>query len=191
MTAKIRPIDSNSFLERERSMAMKVLVSLVLFCSLPLSVAAQEPNRSRGQGYIFFAPGVGNIFERRATLQFGAGGEGFVYNGLGIGVEIAPVGPWSVPSGSQFSLGWIDYVVGVGSANLSYHFLPATTDRQLEPFVTAGYNVFFRAGVTHGANVGAGINIWLKRNVAMRFEVRDQQSWYRDNLSLRLGVTFR
>jgi hypothetical protein len=63
----------------------------------------------------------------------------------------------------------------------------------LEPFVTAGYSLFFRAGVTHGRNAGGGINVWLNEKVAARFEVRDQRSspWRRNVFSFRLGVTFR
>jgi len=79
----------------------------------------------------------------------------------------------------------------LGSANLSYHFLPSTTDRKLEPFLTAGYSLFFRAGISHGYNVGGGLNVWLDKTVGTRFEIRDQESWYRETLSFRIGVTFR
>jgi len=172
-------------------MGRKILVSVAVFFSLSLSVAAQEPNRSRGQGYVFFAPGIGNLGPGKATLQIGAGGEGFIYKGFGIGAEIGPVGPWSAVHYGQYSLGWIDNVVGLGSANLSYHLLPGTTDHALEPFVTAGYSMFFRAGISQGSNFGGGVNVWLSKDIAMRFEVRDHESWWRRNVGFRLGVTFR
>ena len=174
-------------------MAFKVFVSAAVFFGSSLSLAGQEPNRSRGQGYVFFAPGVGgsHFGPGKATLQFGAGGEGFIYRGLGVGAEIGPVGSLSTVRYGQDSYGWIDSVVGLGSVNLSYHLLPSTTDRKLEPFVTAGYSVFFRAGISQGSNFGSGVNIWLNKNVAMRFEVRDHRSWYWQNLGFRIGATFR
>ena len=180
---------------------MKVLVSIAIVF-LATSALAQAPkNDSTGQGYVFVAPGVGNIgpareFGRKSgSIHMGAGGEAFIYRGLGIGVEIGAVGPGSatVPqrSRSTYSFGFSDYVVGLGSANLSYHFLPSTTDRKLEPFLTAGYSLFFRAGISHGYNVGGGLNVWLDKTVGTRFEIRDQESWYRETLSFRIGVTFR
>jgi hypothetical protein len=63
--------------------------------------------------------------------------------------------------------------VAVGSANLSYHFLSGTKDRKLEPFVTAGYTLFFRAGTSTGVNLGGGVNVWLTEHAALRLEVRD------------------
>src|SRR5439155_9588175 len=132
--------DSNSFFTRERSMAMKKLVSISVCFAFSLTAQAQAPNPSKGQGYVFFAPGIGNPY--RQTRHFGAGGEGFIYKGLGIGAEIGPVGPWSTPRDG----GWTDYVIGLGSANFSYHFFPGTADTELEPFVTAGYSMFFRHG---------------------------------------------
>ena len=175
-------------------MALKVLGTMAVFFGMwPPALTAQTPNRSRSQGYVFIAPGVGDTGSgRQATLQFGAGGEGFIYRGLGIGVEITPVGPLPTNRyGSQYGLSWIDELVGAGSANLSYHLLPADTERKLEPFVTAGYTMFFRAGISQGSNFGGGINAWLNRKLAMRFEVRDQITWRRRNLGFRIGLTFR
>jgi len=130
---RTRVTNSNSFFGRESSMNMKVLMTFAILFSLSFPAAAQEPNRSKGQGYLLFAPGVNNIGPGSAALQIGGGGEGFVYRGLGLGIEILAVGT--------------DGVVGLGSANFSYHLLPRTTDRKLEPFVTAGYSMFFRHGI--------------------------------------------
>jgi len=157
---------------------MRVLVSIAaVFFTISFYANAQTPDRSRGQGYAFFAPGVSNISYNNAVIHIGAGGEGFIYKGLGIGAELGGVGK--------------DYVIGLGSVNLSYHLFPRTTDRKLEPFVTAGYSVFFRAGTYHGYNAGGGINVWLKKDLALRFEIRDQHSWYHKAVSFRIGVTFR
>jgi len=160
---------------------MKILVCVVAFLSFSVSLAAQGTNRSSGQGYVFFAPGVGDIGPgNETTLQLGVGGEGFIYRGLGLGVEIGPVGLW--PGRYEYS------PTGLGSANLSYHFL---RDRNVEPFVTAGYSMFFRHGISQGSNFGEGVNVWLNENMAMRFEVRHHESRLRYNTGFRIGVTFR
>jgi len=121
-------------------------------------------------------------FEPSGTIQAGVGGEGFVYRGLGIGPEIGVRGP--IPNVN-------DSVHGLGSLNLSYHFLPKMTDRKLEPFVIAGYAVAVRAGVLHGTNFGGGVNLWRKRDFALRFEVRDTVLLGAHQVGFRIGVTFR
>jgi len=157
---------------------MRVLVYLaVVFFAMSCCASAQTPDRSRGQGYVFFAPGVGNYEVGKPNIHVGIGGEGFIYKGLGLGAEIGGVGR--------------DRVIGLGSANLSYHFFPGTTDNRLEPFVTVGYSIFFRAGTSQGYNAGGGINVWLNKNLAMRFEIRNQHSHRFETVSFRIGVTFR
>src|SRR5437879_12794523 len=80
----------------QNKMAMKVFASLFsVFFIFLWSALAQEPNRSRGQGYFFFAPGLG---KRRPggndlDIHIGAGGEGCIDKGLGVGVELGAVGP--------------------------------------------------------------------------------------------------
>lgn len=159
---------------------MKEYFSIALaFFAISGSASAQSPDRSKGQGYVFFAPAVGNINRGYGDVNIhaGFGGEGFVYKGLGLGAEIGGVGK--------------SYVIGLGSANFSYHLFPRTKDRNLEPFVTAGYSMFFRAGTFHGYNAGGGINVWLNKALAMRFEIRNQHSHYYEAVSFRIGLTFR
>ncbi len=176
---------------------MKVLVSIAaVFFAMSFSASAQPPDRSKVQGYVFAAPGVGSIDSSKGNIHIGAGGEGFIYKGLGIGAEIGGVCPLSTTvhlpgrPNSRYG-GFCDGVVGLGSANLSYHLLPRTTDRRLEPFVTVGYSLFFRAGLSHGYNAGGGINVWLNKHVATRFEIRNQHSRRHETVSFRIGVTFR
>jgi hypothetical protein len=166
------------------------IVSLVvgLTALIPSGVMAQTAAISRGQSYVFIAPGFGNTVPGDGILHFGVGGEALVRHRIGIGAEIGAVGPW--PIGPSHQGGFADWVVGLGSANVSYHFLPEG-DRKTEPFVTAGYSNFFRAGAYHGYNAGAGMNFWFKPKVATRFEVRYQNSFYREAISFRLGLTFR
>ena len=175
---------------------MKTLIpTALLLIALSLSALAQTSNSSRGQGYLFFAPGVAINNSRlpspapgqatRASVHIGGGGEGFVYKGLGVGAEIGAAGPLSNFGADAF---------GVGSVNLSYHFLPSATEPKLEPFVNLGYTLFFRAGVTHGGHAGLGLNRWLNKNIALRFEIRDYVEFAANKghlLGFRIGVTLR
>ena len=172
---------------------MRVFTSVAsVFFIFASSALAQEPNRSRGQGYFFFALGMGDNgpegHQYQPDIHLGAGGEGFIYKGLGVGAELGPFFP--TKSGSPFS-GWSDWAVGLGSANLSYHFLPDTIDRKFEPFVTAGYSLFFRAGTFNGYNGGGGVNVWMNKNVALRFEGRYHSAYYYHFAGFRIGMTFR
>ena len=179
---------------------MRIFVSLcAVFFTFSLSASAQTPTPFRWDRYLFFAPGAGSVGDfsfgsnGRANIHVGAGGEAFIYKGLGVGAEIGPVIPWTAPS---FSGGYrlsccFGRLVGLGSANLSYHFLPNTADRKLEPFVVAGYSLFFRQGTWSGYNAGIGTNLWLKENVGMRFELRHHSSWAYKSMGFGMGVTFR
>jgi hypothetical protein len=165
---------------------MKTLISAAfLLIALSLSASAQTSNRSRGQGYLFVAPGMADGNSRVSSggsLHIGGGGEAFVYKGLGVGAEIGAVRPISD----------FNYVFGLGSVNLSYHFLPSDTESKLEPFVSFGYTIFFRAGVTHGGHAGFGLNRWLNKNIALRFEIRDNvEGGHGHLLGFRIGVTLR
>jgi|SRR5262245_8320233 len=166
---------------------MKTLISTaLLLIALSLPALAQTSNSSRGQGYLFVAPGVvmGNSrLSSGASFHIGGGGEGFVYKGLGVGAEIGAVG--QLPDFSN-------YYFGLGSVNLSYHFPPSATEPKLEPFVSLGYTLFFRAGLTHGGHAGFGVNRWLNKNVALRFEIRDDvEGGHGHLLGFRIGVTLR
>jgi len=173
---------------------MKVFTSvasvLLIFSS---SALAQEPNRSRGQGYFFFAPGIGNIGPESGNqldIHVGGGGEGFIGKGLGVGAELGPISAKN--AGIYYpSQTWFNQAIGLGSANLSYHFLPSTIDRKFEPFVTAGYSLFFRHGTFNGCNVGGGVNVWMNKNVALRFEDRFHSALYHHFAGFRIGMTFR
>ena len=160
---------------------MNALIGItILLFTLPSLASAQTPNSSWGQGYLFFALGARDTGS--GALHIGGGGEGFVWRGLGLGAEIGAVWPWSGPGGEE---------EGLGSANLSYHFLPPTPDRKLEPFVTVGYSMQFRAGIRHGANAGVGTNIWLRENLALRLEGRGHALKHWGLGEFRIGVTIR
>jgi opacity protein-like surface antigen len=154
------------------------LVATVL-AALP-SANAQTPGLPRGETYVFAAPFARPVFGGRATYVAG-GGEVFLYRGASIGAEVGPVISSSEAGGT--------YVFGLGSANVAYHF---SRESKIEAFLSGGYSVTFRAGVANGSHVGAGVNFWQKKNVALRFEFRAYLGRLRiDEVGPCFGVTFR
>ena len=97
-----------------------------------------------------------------ASFQVGAGGEGLVYKGLGLGAQIGYLAPFRA-GGDGF---------GIFSADGSYHFQHSKL--KLVPFVIGGYSVAFRSGTSSsGGNFGGGVQYWMKDHLGLRFEFRD------------------
>ena len=161
----------------------KAGMTLIIFSLLaPLAALAQESGEHRGLGYAYFAPGASSP-GGTGTFQTGAGGEGLVYKGLGVGGELGYVAPWrSARDG-----------LGVASANGSYHF---SRRKKLDPFVTGGYTLFFRSGHANLFNVGGGVDYWFRERLGLRLEIRDQvwPSQYGTTghfWGVRIGIAFR
>jgi hypothetical protein len=152
---------------------------VTVLAALP-SASAQTPGPPRGETYVFAAPFARPVFGGRATYVAG-GGEVFLYRGASLGAEVGPVISSSEAGGT--------YVFGLGSVNAAYHF---SRQSKIEPFLNVGYSVTFRAGVANGSHVGAGVNFWQKKNVALRFEFQGYLGRLRiDEGGPRFGVTFR
>jgi opacity protein-like surface antigen len=181
-----------------------VMKTFLCVCSVVFVIstwASAQVQDARWNAYAFLAPGTSTIggVKGRATFHIGGGAEGFIYRGLSLGAEIGPFIPFS-PPGRGISLNVNDWVHGLGSSNIAYHFLSNTADRKLDPFVTGGYSLFFAnldvpgVGFTKtqsGYNAGGGANFWLLRRAAMRLEFRHQSSvWYK-TMEVRVGMTFR
>jgi hypothetical protein len=157
-----------------------LLVVVAVLAALP-SAWAETPGPPRGETYVFAAPFARPVFGGKAIYAAG-GGEVFLYKGASIGAEVGPVIS-STEIGGR-------YVFGLGSASAAYHFLRQSN--RVEPFFDVGYSATFRAGIASGSNVGAGVNIWQKKNVALRFEYRAYLGRLRiHEVGPRFGVTFR
>jgi len=169
---------------------------LIAAANLLLIVAASawaqnaEPHY-RGQGYAYFGLGAGlggGVFEHPAVEQLGFGGEGFLYKGFAVGAE-AGYAHWN------FSQAWI------GSADSSYHFRRHAPRGGVDPFVLLGVSVFgpTQKGGGRGTpvgNFGGGVNWWMWKHAALRFEFRDHipnNEYIPGNhyISFRVGMTFR
>ena len=161
----------------------KLMISWSLMLVTSITAIAQETKqvtKEGGHGYLFFAPGVAAPGSE-TLVHVGGGGEK-LFNGIGVGAEIGYL--------TEMQLRYLGDGVGVFSANGSYHF----TNHTVSPFVTGGYSMFFRGGYVNGFNFGAGVNCWVSRKMAVRFEVRDNV-WpdYSNQhfVGFRVGATFR
>jgi len=66
----------------------KTVLGLLIAVWVPVAVLAQTADEHKGQGYVYFAPGVATFDgQSGGMLHIGAGGEGLVYKGLGVGAE--------------------------------------------------------------------------------------------------------
>lgn len=164
---------------------MKRLIATValLLMAPALALAQNADNPSRGQGYLFFAPVVTN--HAGGGQNAGFGGE-LLFGHVGAGAELG------LANASGLN-------VGIGSIDFSYHF---PNKSMVEPFATGGASVFFghrSTTMTTGFNLGGGINVWVAKHVAVRFEVRDYsgKGAVANELGLarfvafRIGLTFR
>ena len=144
---------------------------------------AQTADAPRVEGNVTVAPFAWPSWGGRATVV-AAGAEIFLVEGLSAGGEVGPVIA-RIPTPGYY------YVLGLGSANLSYHFLRSTPTERIKPFLTGGYSTTFRAGIQSGANVGGGIDVVLKPRVSLRLEFREYLSRLRvDHVGPRVGIAF-
>lgn len=156
---------------------MKYAFPVILFCSA--LATAQVP---RGQGYVVQGLGIATPGSD-SVGQTMIGGEHAIYKGLGLGAEIGAVYP--------FQCGYC--TIGAFSPGASYHFLAGRKDTKWDPFVNAGYTLFFRSGVASGIHYGGGVAYWFHPRLAVRAEFRD----IRDSTgelgfpSFRIGLSFR
>ncbi len=178
---------------------MKHIVIAVCLFMVPTLMSAQDTyHPPRGLGYGFVGTGTHSM-----NFTTGLGGEAYVAKGLGMGVELGAAGAGVSPSEDSSKM------IGVGSADLSYHFFTERNRGRAAPFVTGGYTTFFghNAGngkrPTHGFNVGGGVDLFTTKHLGVRFDIRyfghggrilryaypdlDQFSF----VAFRIGMTFR
>jgi hypothetical protein len=162
----------------------RLIVTALWIVWLPLVVAAQGTDASRGHGYVYFAPGVTSP-GGTGTMHLGAGGEGFFTRNLGLGADVGYVAPFE-----SFTDG-----IGTFAPNFVTRFRAKSDDNKVEPFVSGGYTLFFREGTANGVNFGGGLNYWFRERLGLRFEVRDNVMIANGEtghfVGLRVGLTFR
>ncbi|HEY8460513.1 MAG TPA: hypothetical protein VIM99_09050 [Blastocatellia bacterium] len=156
----------------------KSMIMILLAVVLPSAAAAQS-KEYRGKGYVFVAPTV--FTEVGGALNFGGGGEGLVYKGLGVGGEVGYLSPIE-----RLSEG-----IGLFSINGSYNF---RRSERVSPFLTGGPALALGRGANSALmNLGGGLHWWFKDRIGLRFEVRDHftpESGASHAISFRIGLAF-
>jgi hypothetical protein len=136
---------------------------------------ASLPALAQSHAFVYLAPGgqetgfpgnaSGDVF-----AHFGGGGEYVTKSGIGIGADAGAMG---------FLFGG---TFGTFSVDGSYHF---RYQKLVDPFVFAGYSVFFdrNSGSLFGTgtglpsqnlfNFGGGTNLWFSRHVGAKIAFRD------------------
>jgi hypothetical protein len=137
---------------------------------------------SKSQGYVFQGFTAQGFDSSGIVGHTGGGGEGVFWRGISAGGDISAAYPFQC----------LSCVIGVGNINGGFHYNAGRVDKKWEPFVTAGYSLFFRGGTANGFNYGGGVVYWFKPHVGLRLEVRDH--WierYHMFTQFRIGLSFR
>jgi hypothetical protein len=147
----------------------QLIATTALFLILPgLALGQGADHRSFGLGYAFVG---GCTHGMGQTAGFGMG---YVSNGVGMGIEFAAAGLGSSANSNRNT-------IGMGSADLSYHYFPKKLRGYVSPFVAGGYTVFFGqdkdtpgGNHTSGVNIGGGLDIFALEDkyAGLRFDFR-------------------
>jgi hypothetical protein len=165
-----------------RAILRMTVMVMILLSLVPAAALAQNAGDRRAWGYVFGGAGGNSGGSSTPSFQVGAGGEGLVYKGLGLGAEIGYLAPFR--SGGDG--------IGIFSPDVSYHF--KSSKSKLVPFVTGGYSLAFRSGVnSSGGNFGGGVQYWMKDHLGLRLESRDHvfSSDSPHFYQFRVGLSFR
>jgi hypothetical protein len=166
---------------------MRVLITgFLLLATTPALVAQAAPESAaaapgpRAQGYAFFGFGD-SLGDATSVMNLGAGGERRIHGGLAAGGDLS-----YLYTGGRFGHG-----LGLGTANLSYHFRALDRNGRWVPFVTGGVAVVFRNGAASLGNYGGGVTCWLHPRLGARLEVLNLRTSYVSSVLFRFGLSFR
>ena len=177
----------------------EIIIGALIFGLLPCLAQAQSSDYSKGHGYVF--GGAGGQTYGGAGVHVGFGGEAFFNRFVGVGGEVGYVGGSGRSASDAFVL----------SPNFVARFLAKDSKNKVEPFVTAGYSLFYHGEteylfglspspfrvhrIENGVNFGAGTNWWLRERMGLRFEFRDYiliRSYESIHFAgAHIGLTFR
>jgi hypothetical protein len=128
------------------------MIAMTMLCH---AASAQQRDREiKSLGYVFFAPGwLSFAGQNEMMLHFGAGAEGMIYGGFGIGAEAGYLVPITSAVGG----------LGIVSVNGHYKFRDAGLSKKVIPFISGGYSLGFTGDLARGGGTfGGGMDIWFK-----------------------------
>lgn len=151
----------------------------LMFLSAALGQSGAPHEKSAG--FVFAAPGAlvaGNGFSE-GVVHLGAGAEGLVHGGFGLGADLGYLFPFDGKG------------IGVFSPGVLYQF---HRQKKTVPIATGGYTLIFRSGVAHLIHFGGGVNHWINDRWGLRVEGRDHLDPNHPDLHIlqvRIGIVFR
>ncbi len=161
----------------KRTLAMVSLMVLLSTFSY-----SQSERISQGTGYVHFAPGMRSC-DRMGGMSIGGGGNFRSSMGLGGGVDLSYLAPWRAKGD------------GIGALSPYFYYSYLKKGSKVEPFLSGGYTLFFRAGTANGINFGGGAHYWFSKKVGLKLEFRDDMFLYTSPhchyVSFRIGAAFR
>ncbi len=141
----------------------------LLLITTGMAFAQETSHHPLGLGYVFVGDATHSM-----GLAAGFGGEITSSSGVGLGLEIGSTG-FTRPGDIHYN----SYTIGVGSADVMYHYYDKKTKRQIiSPFVAGGYNTLFGHSSlslgknTSGFNLGGGIDIFATKHLGVRLDAR-------------------
>ncbi|MGA2260009.1 MAG: hypothetical protein ABSH28_01085 [Acidobacteriota bacterium] len=163
------------------------MVRIVRFSVFVFVLAAEcrLANAQYTREYIFAAPGgLSQAGDTKSDYHVGGGIERLLNHGIGATAEVEGIIP---------GRGKVRDTVGMVSIDGCYHFL---REQKLNPVISGGYSLLFRATTTNLLNFGGGVHYWFEDNLGLLLEFRDHignpsglarvHYW-----EIRLGITFR
>jgi opacity protein-like surface antigen len=142
-----------------------VVLSLLLMAS---SAGAQEVfNKPKRSGYLFFAPGAISVnvkIWKDASNEIGGGFEGYLYKGLGLGIDLG-----AMHVADDYST---KHWTGVVCFYTTYDFQRSSAQK-LSPFVVVGLTLVPQFMVGGGYHFGGGVKYWFSKRFGLRLEFRD------------------
>jgi opacity protein-like surface antigen len=143
-----------------RNFCLAVFILSLLCSSAEAQDAFKKPRKSF---YVFAGPGriAANTSDSSSSFQFGFGFEGFVYRGLGLGIE----GGTLRDSHNQT---WSATMY----MNVIYDF-QRSAKQKLSPFVAFGPSFLQGYNVCCGMHFGGGIKYSMGKHYGVRAEFRD------------------
>ena len=172
-------------------MKKTIAIAFALLLAPALALAQKTDNASHGEGYFFAGlsmAGPSSVVSINPDgKNLGFGGDVFIFKGVGAEAE------------AGYATGNNHAAVGPGTLDLSYHFISRSRQSKFEPFASGGYSIYYgHRGTSGGYNLGGGINYWVIKHMALRFEIRDythignmQFLGAGQFAAFRAGVTFR
>ncbi len=141
-------------------------LAVVLTVFAPYDALAQEVEARSGGAFLPFTfVAAGRTTDETTTLHFGGGLGTVLWKGIGAEAEVGFLGPLSSDAEG--------FIYGFGVVSLNALYEPLKPGRRITPFVTGGYTVVFTSHSDSAANVGGGINYWMRDGLALRVEFRD------------------